>query len=125
MDAASATAAVWHRVALDCPVGRTAAGCARPGRYRGGFIGLRVVAEQRHVIERVKRFPRDALRVPRPVLVAARIAARDVRLVVNGVGIRGREACSNAGELVRGFRLHAEMIQAGMRAGWSRLRGLS
>src|SRR4029079_8880333 len=105
-----------HRIGSGrCVDGTAACYCASTSR-RPCWSGFQVTAEQRYVVERMERFPCDPLRVARPVLVAARVAACDVRIVVDRVGIRGGEAGANTRKLVRGFRLHTEMIQPGARA---------
>jgi len=59
----------------------------------------------------VEGFPRYTLRVARPVLVAARVAAADVVLVVQMGGIGGGESVADTGQFLGGFCLQSEMVE--------------
>jgi len=64
----------------------------------------------------LKGFPRDTLRIARPVLVAVRIAAVDVWLVDHVVRIGRCELRADCRKLVRGFGLQSQVVQAGSRS---------
>jgi hypothetical protein len=86
------------------------------GTARIPLLRLFAAAVHRNAVERVKGFPRDALRIARPVLVAVRIAAVDVWLVDHVVRIGRCELRADCRKLVRGFGLQSQVVQAGSRS---------
>src|SRR3989454_45290 len=81
----------------------------------GGFRGLStpVLSVDRHGIQRVKRFPCDALRIDGPVFVAPGVAARRTLLLHSRhVGLRKPHA--KVLQLDAVFRLDAEMVDTAL-----------
>src|SRR6185436_14068200 len=88
-----------------------AGGCAASGLVRG--VRYPVLAVNRNGVERVKRFPRDALRIQRPVLVALSVAAGSAFLrQQRDVGLR--QARSDFFQFHTVLGLDTQVVQAGL-----------
>src|SRR5262249_41636006 len=70
-----------------------------------------VLAKDRNAVERMERFPGDALRVDGPVLVALRVAARGI-LLRRGGDVCRREALADVLELIARLGLKTQVVDA-------------